>query len=80
MKKKIILYTTEDGNVPVSVRFEDEDFWMTQKAIAELFETDRSVITKHISNIYSDENSIGNQPVQNLHRFKPRVAERLHAH
>src|SRR5690554_762464 len=55
MKKKIILYTTEDGNVPVSVRFEDEDFWMTQKAIAELFETERSVITKHISNIYSDE-------------------------
>jgi hypothetical protein len=52
---RIILYSTDDGNVAVSVRFEDEDFWMTQKAIAELLETDRSVITKHISNIYNDE-------------------------
>lgn len=52
---RIILYSTDDGNVAVSVRFEDEDFWMTQKAIAELFETDRSVITKHLANIYNDE-------------------------
>lgn len=35
---KIILYTTENGNVTVSVRFGDENFWMTQKAIAELFD------------------------------------------
>jgi len=57
MKKedKIILHTTGSGNVIVSVRFEDENFWMTQKAIAELFETDRSVITKHLSNIYVEE-------------------------
>lgn len=57
MKKedRIILYTTDSGNVIVSVRFEDENFWMTQKAIAELFETDRSAITKHLSNIYAEE-------------------------
>ena len=52
---RIILYSTDDGNVAVSVRYEDEDFWMTQKAIAELFETDRSVVTKHLANIYNDE-------------------------
>jgi hypothetical protein len=52
---KIILYTTDSGNVTVSVRFEDENFWMTQKAIAELFETERSVITKHLTNIYAEE-------------------------
>jgi len=54
-EEKIILYATNGGNVTVSVRFEDEDFWMTQKAIAELFETDRSVITKHLSKIYAEE-------------------------
>lgn len=52
---KIILYTTENGKVTISVRFEDENFWMTQKAIAELFDTERSVITKYLSNIYEEE-------------------------
>ncbi|TEB08353.1 hypothetical protein Psch_01916 [Pelotomaculum schinkii] len=52
---KIILYTTESGNVTVSVRFEDENFWMTQKAIAELFETTTANINIHIKNILDDE-------------------------
>ncbi len=52
---QIILYTTDNGKVTISVRFEDDYFWMSQKAIAELFETERSVITKHLSNIYEEE-------------------------
>jgi len=52
---KIILYTTDRGNVTVSVRFEDENFWMTQKAIAELFETTTANINIHIKNILDDE-------------------------
>ena len=52
---KIILYATDAGNVTVSVRFEDENFWMTQKVIAELFEVERSVVTKHLSNIYEEQ-------------------------
>lgn len=57
MKKedRIILYTTDSGNVIVSVRFEDENFWMTQKAIAELFETTAANINMHIKNILDDE-------------------------
>jgi len=51
---QIILYQTGDGKVAVNVRFEGETFWMTQKAIAELFEADRSVITKHLTNIYAE--------------------------
>lgn len=54
-ENKIILYATDSGKVTVSVRFEDNNFWMTQKAIADLFETERSVITKHLSNIYGEE-------------------------
>lgn len=54
-ENKIILYTTDSGKVTVSVRFEEDNFWLTQKAIAELFETERSVITKHLSNIYEEE-------------------------
>ena len=52
---KIILYTTDSGKVTVSVRFEDENFWMTQKAIADLFETTTANINIHIKNILDDE-------------------------
>lgn len=55
---KIILYTTDSGNVAVSVRFEDEDFWMTQKAIGELFDTTTANINIHIKNIL-DEGELG---------------------
>lgn len=53
-KNKIILYTAADGNVSVFVRFENETFWLTQKTIAELFNVERSVITKHLANIFAD--------------------------
>jgi hypothetical protein len=51
---KIALYAVGDTNVYVDVVFKDETFWMTQKAIAELFDAERSVITKHISNIFDE--------------------------
>jgi len=52
---QIILYQTEDGKVSVSVRFGDETFWLAQKAMAELFGVERSVITKHLKNIFDEE-------------------------
>ncbi|MDR3001159.1 MAG: hypothetical protein LBU89_07835 [Fibromonadaceae bacterium] len=51
----IVLYSTNAGKVSVSICFEKETFWLTQKAIADLFDTDRSVVTKHLLNIYEDE-------------------------
>jgi hypothetical protein len=51
----IVLYQTDDGKVAVNVRFENETFWLTQKAIGELFDSERSVITKHLANIYEEE-------------------------
>ena len=51
----IILYQTEDGKVAVNVRFENETFWLAQKAIAELFDVERSVVAKHLANIYEDD-------------------------
>ena len=52
---KIALYSMQDSNVYVDVVFHDETFWMTQKSIAELFEVDVSVASKHIKNIYLEE-------------------------
>lgn len=58
--KEVVLYQTDDGNVNVSVIYYDESFWLTQKAIGELFEVDRTVITKHLSNIFSDGELVKN--------------------
>jgi len=55
LEAKIILYQTEDGKVTVNVRFENETFWMTQKAISELFDVQIPAIAKHIKNIYEEE-------------------------
>jgi len=51
----IILYQTDDGKITVNVRFEDETFWLTQKAIAELFDTTVANINIHIKNIFDEE-------------------------
>jgi len=52
---EIILYTTPQGDVKIDIRFEGETFWLTQQKIADLFSVDRSVVTKHLGNIYADK-------------------------
>ena len=52
---KIIIYQTEDGQTKVDVRMENDTVWLTQAQMAELFQTDRTSIVRHISNIYKVE-------------------------
>lgn len=47
-----VIFKTEDGKVNIDVYFKDETLWLTQKAIAILFEKDRTVITKHLKKIF----------------------------
>jgi hypothetical protein len=49
------LYKDGMGRVRVNAFLRDETLWLTQKAMAELFEVERSVITKHIGNIYKEK-------------------------
>ena len=51
---EILLYTTPNGSVKVEIYLQDETIWLTQQKIADLFGVDRSVVTKHIGNIYSE--------------------------
>lgn len=51
----IILYQSDNSNVTVNVYFEDETFWLTQRAIAELFDTTVANTNIHIKNIYDEE-------------------------
>ncbi len=49
-----LIYSSPDGNVRVEAFLHDENIWLTQKKIAELFMIDRSVITKHLKNIFEN--------------------------
>ncbi len=51
-ENKIIIYQTDDGQTQIDVRLENETVWLTQAQMAELFETDRTSIVRHINNIY----------------------------
>ena len=51
---EIIIYTTDDGQVEIEVRLEDENVWLTQNSMAELFDTTRNNITMHIKNIFEE--------------------------
>ena len=53
-QNNIIIYTTDDGQVRIEVRLEDENVWLTQNAMAELFDTTRNNITMHIKNIFAE--------------------------
>lgn len=50
----IVFYQTEESDVVVNVVYKDETFWLTQKAMAELFDVNPQAITKHLQNIYEE--------------------------
>ena len=54
MENEVILYTDENGKTNVSVRFADEDVWVTAVQLAELYNTTRQNIGQHLDNIYKD--------------------------
>ena len=59
---EIIIYQTEDGRTQLEVRLENENVWLSQQQIANLFGVQRPAITKHLKNIFEsgelEENSV----------------------
>lgn len=53
-KSDIVIYTTQDGLAKVSVTFDKETVWLSMDQMAELFGRDRSVIGKHVRNVFSE--------------------------
>jgi hypothetical protein len=64
---EIVIYRTEDGRAKIDVRMGDQTVWLTQAQMAELFGRERSVITKHIRNIFAEGEVEEKSNVQNLH-------------
>jgi len=54
LDSQVILYQTEDGHTRIEVRFKGETAWLSLNQMAELFQRDKSVISKHIRNVFSE--------------------------
>ncbi|ELX66546.1 virulence protein RhuM/Fic/DOC family protein [Prevotella nigrescens] len=52
LNNKIVIYQSEDGKTQLNVKLEGETVWLSQSQMSELFQTDRTVINRHIKNIY----------------------------
>lgn len=61
------MYQTEDGKTRIDVRMENETVWLSQAQMAELFQRDRSVITRHVNNAISEGEVDEKSNVQFLH-------------
>jgi hypothetical protein len=66
-KSEILLYQTEDGQTKIDVRLEKETVWLSQTQMAELFQKERSVVTKHINNVFKEGELDEKSNVQILH-------------
>lgn len=63
---EILLYSDESGKEFINVVFKDETFWLTQKAIAELFDVQIPAISKHLKNIFTEGELEENMVVSKL--------------
>jgi hypothetical protein len=54
LKNQIEIYTSPDGNTQIDVQFEGETFWLSLNQISVLFGKDKSVISRHLRNIYAE--------------------------
>lgn len=53
-QSKMIIYTTEDGLAKIETTFDGDTVWLSIDQMAELFQRDRSVIGKHVRNIFKE--------------------------
>ena len=65
-ENKIILYKDDDGKVSVNTRFADEDVWLTQAQLAEIYQTTKQNVSQHIDKILSDGELDENRTVKNF--------------
>ena len=54
-ENQIVIYQTDDGQTQIDVRLENDTVWLTQAQMANLFQTDRTSIVRHVNNIYKVE-------------------------
>ena len=66
-KSEIILFETKDKEVTLSVPMDGDTVWLSQAQMTELFNVDRTVITRHVNNIFKEKELIRESNVQKMH-------------
>jgi hypothetical protein len=63
-KSEILLYTTQDGNQRIEVRLENETVWLSQRLIAELFQTTTANVNMHLKHIFEEGELLPNSVIK----------------
>ena len=66
LENNIVIFKTDDNQIAVDVRFYDESVWLTLDQMAALFERDKSTISRHIKNIFTEGELVRNSVVANF--------------
>jgi prophage maintenance system killer protein len=66
-KDEIVIYKSPQGEIQLDVRFEKDTLWLTHQQIGSLFQRDRSVVTRHLNNIFNSGELSRKSNVQKMH-------------
>ena len=69
-KGNIIIYQSEDGNTKIDVRLENENVWLSQQQMAELYQSSRTNVVEHIQHIYEEGELDKNSTCQNFRQVQ----------
>ncbi len=64
---EVVIYQAEDGNAALEVQLDQDTVWLSQAQLSELFGRERSVVTKHINNVFREGELDKESNVQNMH-------------
>lgn len=67
MKNEIVLFETEDHEIRLNVRTDRETVWLSQAQMTDLFGVDRTVITRHVNNVFKEGEVTRESNVQKMH-------------
>ena len=75
-ENKLILYKDEEGKVSVNTRFADEDVWLTQAQLVEIYQSSKSNVSEHLKKIFNDHELEKEVVVRNFRTTTPHGAIR----
>ena len=67
MATEIMLFETKDNEIKLTVPVENDTVWLTQAQMTELFQVDRTVITRHVNNVFKEKELVRESNVQKIH-------------
>lgn len=67
MENELVIFETKDKDITLNVPVDRETVWLTQAQMTELFKVDRTVITRHVNNVFKENELVRESNVQKMH-------------